>query len=523
MNRISLDDGGDLVYCLIVTDLSGRTPSRAVAAPRAAARTNSWRCWRTSCAIPLAPIRNAAADRQLRKAGDARRALGRATSSSGRSHQLARLVDDLLDVSRITRGKIRAAPSPVDSAGSIAGGIETARPLIQARRHELAVELPPAPVMVHGPIAAAGAGRVEPPQQRRQVHARGWAHLDLRSNTTAPRPRSSYRTTASASAPTCCRGSSIRSPRPTRPWSRSQGGLGIGLALVRTLVEMHHGRVEARSAGPGRGSEFVVTLPMLPASAQQAAAERAPHPDRVAAGTGAAAHPRRGRQPRRRRVPGGGARRAGARRPHGDRRQSGGGDRAWIPPRRGAAGHQLARRQRLRAGGRAAALTGIGARLPGGDHRLRAGRASPPFTRGRLRLSLRQAARLRDALPDHRRTRRPAAVWARAKRGNPTTDPVCSRKPRLRRGATSWARAKRGNPTTDPVCSRKPRLRRGATSWARAKRGNPTTDPVCSAWCSRRGSGSSRTSSPSPSPAPPCRRPARTRGAAESPARSQWA
>ena len=84
-------------------------------------------------------------------------------------------------------------------------------------------------------------------------------------------------TPASASPPSTCPGCSRCSPRWTRPLERSQGGLGIGLALVKSLVEMHGGRVEARSDGPGKGSEFVVRLPLL-VEQPAATASRRPRP-----------------------------------------------------------------------------------------------------------------------------------------------------------------------------------------------------------------------------------------------------
>jgi CheY-like chemotaxis protein/two-component sensor histidine kinase len=212
---------------------------------------------------PVAPIRNAALAIKLGKHDDSR-VRWAADVIDRQVSQLSRLIDDLMDVSRVTRGQIRLDAGPVDLTKAIADGLETVQPTIQARRQELVSLMPPSPVMVHGDAARLAqvvsnivhnAAKFTPEGGRILValeHDGGEARIIVRDNGVGIRaemlPRIFDLFTQADST-----------------LERSQGGLGIGLALVRTLVEMQHGRVEARSDGPGRGSEFVVTLPLLEA------------------------------------------------------------------------------------------------------------------------------------------------------------------------------------------------------------------------------------------------------------------
>jgi PAS domain S-box-containing protein len=269
MNRISLDDGD--LYCLIVTDLTGER-HREQLLTESRRKDEFLAMLAHELRNPVAPIRNAALAIKLRKPTDSR--INWAVDVIERQvTQLSRLIDDLMDISRVTRGQIRLDAGPVDLAKTIAAGIETALPAIAARRQELVSQLPPAPVMVHGDSTRLAqvvsnilhnAAKFTPEGGRISValeHDGAEARIVVRDNGIGIRadilPRIFDLFTQADST-----------------LERSQGGLGIGLALVRTLVEMQHGRVEARSAGPGQGSEFVVALPMLEASAQAAAVDR---------------------------------------------------------------------------------------------------------------------------------------------------------------------------------------------------------------------------------------------------------
>jgi len=211
---------------------------------------------------PLAPIRSAvhvlrllgSADPQVRWAQDV---------IDRQVQQMVRLVDDLLDVSRITRGKITLQTEPVDLGAVVARAVETSRPLIDQREHQLTVSLPREPVRVE-----ADATRLA------QVLA------NLLNNAAKYTEKGGYiglgATLEDGEAVVRVRDSGMGIPaemlssifdlftQVDRALDRSQGGLGIGLTLVRRLVEMHRGTVQAFSAGPGRGSEFVVRLPALP-------------------------------------------------------------------------------------------------------------------------------------------------------------------------------------------------------------------------------------------------------------------
>ena len=273
MNRIQLED--DELYCLIVTDLTGER-HREQLLTESRRKDEFLAMLAHELRNPVAPIRDAAATLRLSQAGDAR--VRRAADVIERQvTQLGRLIDDLLDVSRVTRGQIRLDLANVDLASAIARGIETAQPTILARHQELVSQLPPSPVMVHGDSARLAqvianivhnAAKFTPEGGRISVVLEGSdaeARIVIRDNGSGIHPDVLPRI-----FDLFTQGDSTL--------ERSQGGLGIGLALVRTLVELQGGRVEARSEGPGRGSEFVVTLPRLAAGERAAEAQREARP-----------------------------------------------------------------------------------------------------------------------------------------------------------------------------------------------------------------------------------------------------
>lgn len=175
---------------------------------------------------------------------------------------MVRLVDDLMDVSRITRGKVDLQCAPIDLARVVQHAVETSRPLIDASRQELTIVAPSSAIMVHGDLMRLAqvlsnllnnaAKYSEPGGQITLDYARCEHDVRLRVRDT---------------------GIGIAShmlpivfdlfTQSDRSLSKAQGGLGIGLSLVRKLVEMHGGRVEAHSAGSGEGSVFTVWLPAL--------------------------------------------------------------------------------------------------------------------------------------------------------------------------------------------------------------------------------------------------------------------
>ena len=122
---------------------------------------------------PLAPIRNAIEILRMLDIPDPNLHWANAIITR-QVEQLVRLVDDLLDISRITGGKIQLRKEPVDVAIAVDRAVETSRPLIDARRHELSVTMPPRLPSVNGDLVRIGPGALEPAQQRRQVHRGGW-------------------------------------------------------------------------------------------------------------------------------------------------------------------------------------------------------------------------------------------------------------------------------------------------------------------------------------------------------------
>jgi signal transduction histidine kinase/DNA-binding response OmpR family regulator len=208
---------------------------------------------------PLAPIVNALHLMQCEDALPETLERARATMSRQVLH-LVRLVDDLLDVSRITKGKIELRREHADLRTVIEHAMATSQPLLEARRHRLTVELPVEPVaLLADPTRLAqvisnllnnAAKYSEPGSQIRLVVTVEAGEVIVRVTDAGIgiRPEALPR---------------IFEPfvQADRTSDRVCGGLGLGLTLVRRLVELHGGTVEARSEGPGRGSEFEVRLP----------------------------------------------------------------------------------------------------------------------------------------------------------------------------------------------------------------------------------------------------------------------
>ena len=183
-------------------------------------------------------------------------------------HLIVRLVDDLLDVSRVTRGKIRLRLEPVELADIIARAVETSRPLIEARGHHLHLDVPSETLRLHAD-AVRLAQVLTNLLNNAAKYTEDGGHIWL---------------TAERVPEADCVLLTVRDtgigvheemlPRLFLPFTqaeqslgRSQGGLGIGLALARSLVELHGGEISAHSEGLGRGSEFTVRLPLLADSA----------------------------------------------------------------------------------------------------------------------------------------------------------------------------------------------------------------------------------------------------------------
>ncbi|QJE02439.1 PAS domain S-box protein [Massilia forsythiae] len=229
---------------------------------------------------PLAPISNAV--QMLRRAGGQRKADRLMEMAHRQVRQITRLVDDLMDVSRITRGKIELARQPVPLAEVLAAAVETSRPAIDRASHAFSLRLPPEPLLLDADkvrLTQVFANLLNNAAKYTDAHGR----IELAA---WPEAGSGGEGGACGQVVVAVRDSGIGIPpekldqvfdmftQVEAAGSHSQGGLGIGLAMVRSLVQMHGGSVEAKSGGPGKGSEFLVRLPLpaLPAAGTGAAA-----------------------------------------------------------------------------------------------------------------------------------------------------------------------------------------------------------------------------------------------------------
>jgi CheY-like chemotaxis protein/two-component sensor histidine kinase len=176
---------------------------------------------------------------------------------------LARLVDDLLDVSRITRGKVDLRKEQVPLETLVARAVEAARPLIDARHHEMTVSLPPEPVHLNADptrLVQVLGNLLNNAAKYTEEGGRIWLTASREGSEAVVRVRDTGIGIPSHMLPKVF----DLFTQDDRTLDRAEGGIGIGLTLVRSLVELHGGSVVATSSGPGHGSEFVVRIPALP-------------------------------------------------------------------------------------------------------------------------------------------------------------------------------------------------------------------------------------------------------------------
>ncbi len=209
---------------------------------------------------PLAPLRNGL--QVMRLANCDRLVLEQVRAMMDRQlAHMVRLIDDLLDLSRISNGKIELRKERIELRSAVRDAVETSRPLMEEAGHELTVALPPRPIYVEADrtrLAQVFANLLN--NSARYTERGGHVALSVEQ----------YGSDAVVSV----RDDGIGIPadllprvfdmftQADRSLERSRGGLGVGLSLVRGLVEMHGGRVEVHSEGRGKGSEFLVRLPV---------------------------------------------------------------------------------------------------------------------------------------------------------------------------------------------------------------------------------------------------------------------
>jgi CheY-like chemotaxis protein/two-component sensor histidine kinase len=212
---------------------------------------------------PLSPIRNAVhvLQRDAEEGKWKARDVAVLEIADRQSQHLNRLVDDLLEVSRITRGKIELKKQPIDIAEALRNALDMARPSIECGKHTLDIVMPPEPLMVDGdPVRLA------------QLFAN---LLNNAAKYTDPGGRITLSAEAKdGAAVIVVRDNGVGIPKEMLPHvfdlftqvdrtlGRAQGGIGVGLALVRRIAELHGGAVEAQSDGLGTGSAFTIRLPL---------------------------------------------------------------------------------------------------------------------------------------------------------------------------------------------------------------------------------------------------------------------
>lgn len=226
---------------------------------------------------PLAPISNSL--QLLRASTDCTEEVGQIYEIMERQvNHMVRLVDDLMEVSRITRGQVDLRRREIDLATVIQSAVETSRPLIEAGRHHLLVSLPSEPLRIYGDevrLAQVFANLLN--NSAKYTDAGG--DITLTATRDQAQAKVTVRDNGIGLSPDNVTNVFDLFVQEDRSTGRSQGGLGIGLTLVKSLVELHGGTIAVHSPGRGQGSEFEVHLPLIagaaralaPAEAEQAA------------------------------------------------------------------------------------------------------------------------------------------------------------------------------------------------------------------------------------------------------------
>lgn len=210
---------------------------------------------------PLAPIRNSLQILRMTIKGDETTA--ELTEMMERQvNHMVRLVDDLMEVSRITRGKIELRREPIDIGTVIRNAVETSQPLIDAGGHQLSVKLPTETLMVNGdPVRLSQVIANLLNNAAKYTDSGGQIGLAVQCKDGRVEITVSD-TGVGISTEMLPKVFDMFTQVPSSS-GRAQGGLGIGLTLVKSLIEMHEGTIEARSAGVGHGSQFVIRLPLI--------------------------------------------------------------------------------------------------------------------------------------------------------------------------------------------------------------------------------------------------------------------
>ena len=223
---------------------------------------------------PLAPLRNAL--ELLRRSGTDGRVQERALAIMERQlHQLVRLTDDLLDVSRITTNRLELRREHIDVRAVLSSAVETTQPLLDAAGHRLVVDLPPEPLWIDADFTRIAQAFANLLNNAAKYTERG-GRISVSS-------RLEDGEVVATIADTGIGIDARLMPRIfdmfmqlDRSSDRAQSGLGIGLALAKRLIELHDGRIDVRSEGHGRGTTFIVRLPATTPRTEPAVEEAPP-------------------------------------------------------------------------------------------------------------------------------------------------------------------------------------------------------------------------------------------------------
>jgi PAS domain S-box-containing protein len=216
---------------------------------------------------PLAPIRAAVKILQMQT---------KATPNSKsaldvierQTRQMTRLIDDLLDVARITSNKLELRREQIELRAILDAAVETSRPLIEQRGHKLALRVPSAPIYIDGDLvrlAQVISNLLNNATKYTERGGRIWLTATRKENEAVIKVRDTGIGIPAETLPHIFE----MFAQADRTVNGSAGGLGIGLTLVKRLVEMHGGIIQVRSDGPGQGSEFIVRVPVVSAHLSQ--------------------------------------------------------------------------------------------------------------------------------------------------------------------------------------------------------------------------------------------------------------
>jgi len=251
----------DLMVALMFRDVTDRTRSEQALRTADRRKDEFLAMLAHELRNPLAPI-SAAAELLQMPGADAARVQNASAVIGRQVRHITGLIDDLLDVSRVTRGMIPLNASTTDVRRVVADAIEQVRPLIDSHGHRLTVSTPPAPALVMGDakrlvqvLANLLSNSVK--------YTPGGGDIMLRLDTGGGQVRLAVIDNGIGMTADVLAHAFDLFVQAERETDRSQGGLGIGLALVKSLVELHGGTVSAQSPGLGQGSRFTITLPQI--------------------------------------------------------------------------------------------------------------------------------------------------------------------------------------------------------------------------------------------------------------------